>query len=214
MIQKFTCFIFLLLGLGISAQQGDYRSIITVSGFAPLRDYRWNVGYMHRLNERWWLGTEIAYGRKGMTPYHIEENDYTIFEVKPEVYYSLAPDSKLKHFISAEFSYLNHQSKKINEEYSDETGSYYHFQSADYERTRQALSINYSILLHRESSWFGFMPKVGIGIAHRNIRYRNVQGKEYGVEPINVFGFLNDRDREQEGFRPHFNVDIKFIFKF
>ncbi|MDQ1096566.1 MULTISPECIES: hypothetical protein [Chryseobacterium] len=214
MIKKSTLFILLIFGGEISAQQGDYRSIITVSGFAPLRDYRWNIGYLYRLNERWWLGAEVAYGQNGITPYPIEENDYKIFEVKPEVYYSLAPDSRLKHFISAEFSYLNHQSKKINEDYTDGTGAYYHFQSADYERTRQAVSINYSILLHRESSWFGFMPKVGIGIAHRKITYRNIEGKEDGFEPIDVFSFLNNRDREQQGFRLHFNVDMKFVFKF
>ncbi|MDQ1162803.1 hypothetical protein QE422_003171 [Chryseobacterium sp. SORGH_AS 447] len=196
-------------------KQGNYHSILTVSGFAPLRDQRWNVGYMHQLNTRWWIGTEIAYGQKGMTPYNLGfEGDFKIFEVKPELYYSLNPNSRLKHFISAELSYLNHRSERTDAGYYDRSGQYYDFTSADFKRIRKGLSINYSILLHRESSWFGFMPKIGIGIAHRSITYRNVEGRDPSNEPLDVFPFFTQFDREQSGMRFMVNVDMKFIFKF
>lgn len=196
-------------------KQGSYHSIMTVSGFAPLRDQRWNVGYMHQLNKRWWIGAEFAYGQKGMTPYNLGfEGDFKVFEIKPEVYYSLNPDSRLKHFISAELSYLNHQSERTDAGYYDSNGQYYHFTSADFKRIRQGLSINYSILLHRESSWFGFMPKIGIGIAHRSITYRNVQGKEFRPEAPDDLLFYPQFNREQSGMRFMVNLDMKFIFKF
>ena len=192
-----------------------YRSIITVSSFAPFRDQRLNVGYMHRLNSRWWLGTEIAYGQKGMTPYNLGfEGDYRIYEIKPEVYYSLDPKSRLKHFLSAELSYLNHSSKRTNAGYYDSNVQYYTYDSADFKRIRTGLSINYSILLHRESSWFGFMPKVGIGIAHRSVRYNHVEGKQPTFEGPDDLRFFPNFEREQSSMRLMVNVDMKFIFKF
>ncbi|SEN08366.1 hypothetical protein [Chryseobacterium taichungense] len=195
-------------------QERDH-SIITISGLAPLRDQRWNIGYLHKLNKRWWIGAEVAYGQKGMTPYNLGfEGDFKVFEVKPELYYSLNPKSRLKHFISAEFSYLNHSSQRVNDGYYDTTGQYYNYTSADFKRIRKGLSINYSILLGRRSSWFGFMPKVGLGIAHRNISYQHVEGKTLSYEPIDVLPFLPDMDREQSGLRFLVNADVKFIFKF
>lgn len=196
-------------------KQGNYHSVITVSSFAPFRDQRFNVGYMHQLNSRWWLGTEIAYGQKGMTPYNLGfEDDYKIYEVKPELYYSLDPRSRLKHFLSAELSYLNHRSERTNAGYYDSSGEYYRFDAADFRRIRKGLSINYSILLHRESSWFGFMPKVGIGIAHRSVRYHHVEGKQPDFEGPDDMRFFPNFDREQSNMRLMVNVDMKFIFKF
>lgn len=192
-----------------------YHSIITVSSFAPFRDQRFNVGYMHRLNSRWWLGTELAYGQKGMTPYNLGfDGDYRIYEIKPEVYYSLDPKSRLKHFLSAELYYLNHSSERKNAGYYDSAGQYYTYDSADFKRIRKGLSINYSILLHRESSWFGFMPKVGIGIARRTIRYEHIQGKQFAFEGPDDLPFFPQFDREQSNMRLMVNVDMKFIFKF
>lgn len=191
------------------------QSIITVSGLAPLRDQRWNIGYLHKLNKRWWIGAEMAYGQKGMTPYNLGfEGDFKVFEIKPELYYSLNPQSRLKHFISAEFSYLNHTSLRTNDGYYDTNGQYYTYTAADFKRIRKALTINYSILLGRRSSWFGFMPKVGLGIAHRSISYDHVQGKTFSDEPIDVLPFLPEMDREQSGFRVLVNADVKFVFKF
>lgn len=191
------------------------HSIITISGLAPLRDQRWNVGYMHKLNKRWWIGAEVAYGQKGMTPYNLGfEGDFKVFEIKPELYYSLNPQSRLKHFISAEISYLNHRSERADDGYYDTAGQYYNYTAADFKRIRKALTINYSILLGRSSSWFGFMPKVGLGIAHRSISYHNVEGKTLSDEPIDVLPFLPEMDREQSGLRLLVNADIKFIFKF
>lgn len=196
-------------------QQANYHSIITVSSFAPFRDQRFNVGYMHQLNSRWWLGTELAYGQKGMTPYNLGfEGDYRIYEIKPEVYYSLNPKSRLKHFLSAELSYLNHSSERTNAGYYDSSGEYYRFDAADFKRIRKGLSINYSILLHRESSWFGFMPKVGLGIAHRSVRYDHVEGKQPSSEILDDMRFFPNFDREQSNMRVMVNVDMKFIFKF
>lgn len=200
----------------IHAQSNDYKSIVTVSAFAPFRDERYNIGYMRKINERWWVGTELAYGTSKITPVSIDhfEGKNRIFEIKPEVFYSLAPQSRLKHFVSAEAFYLNQIGKDISGKYYDENDVYYSFSSADYKRTKYGLNINYSILLHKESSWFGFMPKIGFGIRQRNISYNNMRGREEEDAPRDGLPFDYHLNQQGSNLRFNFNVDMKFIFKF
>ncbi|MGN7866116.1 hypothetical protein [Chryseobacterium sp. 22458] len=200
----------------VYAQSDDYKSIFTVSAFAPFRDQRYNIGYMRKINERWWVGTELAYGTDKITPVTIStfEGKNRIFEIRPEVFYSLAPQSRLKHFVSAEVFYLNQTGKNISGKYYDENEVYYSFSSADYKRTKYGLNINYSILLHKESSWFGFMPKIGFGIRQKNVSYTNMTGKEEDYAPTDGLPFDYRSNRQGSNLSFNFNVDMKFIFKF
>lgn len=200
----------------VSAQSNDYKSILTVSAFAPFRDQRYNIGYMRKIAERWWVGTELAYGSNGITPVDIGnfEGKNKIFEIKPEVFYSLLPQSRLKHFVSAEVFYLNQKGKNVSGNYYDQNDVYYSFSSADYERTKYGLNINYSILLHKESSWFGFMPKIGFGIRQRKIAYTNMTGKTEDYPPTDGLPFDYRLNEEGSNLRFNFNVDMKFIIKF
>lgn len=209
-------FTFLSFFETVSAQSNDYQSILTVSAFAPLRDQRYNIGYMRKINERWWVGTEVAYGADGITPMDIGniEGKNRIFEIKPEVFYSLLPQSRLKHFVSAEVFYLNQKGKNVSGNYYDQNDVYYSFSSADYERTKYGFNINYSILLHKESSWFGFMPKIGFGIRQRKIAYTNMTGKMEDYPPTDGLPFNYRLNEEGSNLRFNLNVDMKFIIKF
>jgi hypothetical protein len=216
-MKKNLLLIFILtLSNQFSAQSEDFKSIITVSTFSPFRDQRYNVGYMRKLSERWWIGTELAYGANGITPINTGsfEGKNRIFEIRPEVFYSLAPQSRLKHFVSAEAFYLNHVGKGISGNYYDRNDEYYYFNSADYKREKYGLNINYSILLHRETSWFGFMPKIGFGIRQRNISYKNMVDKMPGAPPVDGLPFDYQINHEGSNFGFNFNIDMKLIFKF
>ncbi|WP_185287251.1 hypothetical protein [Chryseobacterium lactis] len=196
--------------------QSDYKSILTVSAFTPFRDQRYNVGYMRKINERWWIGGELGYGTDKITPVNIGnfEGKNRIFEIKPEVFYSLAPQSRLKHFVSAEAFYLQQTGKDVSGTYYDENDVYYSFSSADYKRTKYGLNINYSILLHKESSWFGFMPKIGFGIRQRNVSYTNMTGREVDDAPRDGLPFDYQLNQQGSNLGFNFNVDMKIIFKF
>lgn len=215
---KKTLFLFFIsvLGSQLSAQSEDFKSIITVSTFSPFRDQRYNIGYMHKVSERWWLGAEVGYGCEGITPFNHNDfkGKFNMFEIRPEVFYSLNPDSRLKHLVSAEVFYLNHKGNNVNGNYYDENDNYYSFSSADYKRTKAGLNINYSIMLHKESSWFGFMPKIGFGIRQTDISYNNVMNREEGYEPTDGLPFQFLLNREGSTVRFNFNIDIKLIFKF
>ena len=69
-------------------------------------------------------------------------------------------------------------------------------------------------MLHKESSWFGFMPKIGFGIRQSDISYSNVVNREERYEPTDglPFQFLLNKEGSKLGF--NFNIDIKLIFKF
>jgi len=214
--KSFFLFVFLSFFETVFAQADDYKSIITFSAFTPFRDQRYNVGYMRKMGERLWIGTELAYGENGITPVSIGniEGKNRIFEIKPEVFYSLVPQSRLKHFVSAEVFYLNQKGSDVSGIYYDKNDVYYSFSSADYKRVKYGLNINYSILLHKESSWFGFMPKIGFGIRQRDISYNNMIGKEEDYPPKDGLPFDYHLNREGSNLRFNFNIDMKFIFKF
>lgn len=216
-MKKFLFLLFIcVLSSPFSAQSEDFKSIITVSSFSPFRDQRYNVGYIRKLSERWWIGTELAYGADGLTPINIGnyEGENRIFEIRPEVFYSLAPQSRVKHFVSAEAFYLNHVGKGVSGNYYERNGDYYFFSSADYKREKYGVNINYSILLHRETSWFGFMPKIGFGIRQRNISYRNMIDKMPGDPPVDGLPFDYQINHEGSNLGFNFNIDMKLIFKF
>lgn len=216
-MKKILLLIFIFaLSSPFSAQSEDYKSIITVSAFAPLRDQRYNVGYVRKLSERWWIGAEIAYGADGLTPINIGnfEGENRIFEIRPEVFYSLAPQSRLKHLVSAEAFYLNQSGKGVSGNYYDRNDNYYFFTSADYKREKYGFNINYSILLHRETSWFGFMPKIGFGIRQRNISYKNMIDKMPGNPSVDGLPFDYQINHEGPNLGFNFNIDMKLIFKF
>lgn len=212
LLLPFICF----LSSPFSAQSKDFKSIITISTFSPFRDQRYNVGYIQKLSERWWIGAELAYGADGLTPINIGSSDgkNQIFEIRPEVFYSLAPQSRIKHLVSAEAFYMNQNGKGISGNYYDINDDYYSFSSADYKRVKYGLNINYSILLHRETSWFGFMPKIGFGIRQRDLSYKNMIDKIPNDPPVDGLPFDYQLNREGSNLGLNFNIDMKLIFKF
>jgi hypothetical protein len=123
---------------------------------------------MRKINERWWIGTEVGYGTDGITPMDIGnfEGKNRIFEIKPEVF-TVYSSIKIETFCIRRSFLFKSKGKECFRNYYDENDVYYSFSSADYKRTKYGLNINYSILLHKESSWFGFMPKIGFGIRQR-----------------------------------------------
>jgi len=216
-MKKYLLFIFIsAFSNQFFAQSEEFKSMITVSTFAPFRDQRYNFGYMRNVSERWWIGSELAYGENGIIPVNIGsfEGKSKIFEIRPEIFYSLAPESKLKHFVSAEAFYLNHTGKGISGNYYDRNEDYYSFSTSDYKRIKYGLNINYSILLSKRNSWFGFMPKIGFGLRQRKISYSNMYDRMEDNPPVDGLPFDYKLNHEGSDLRFNFNIDMKLIFKF
>uniref|UniRef100_UPI00404AEEA8 hypothetical protein n=1 Tax=Flavobacterium sp. TaxID=239 RepID=UPI00404AEEA8 len=202
----------------------EFNSIITFSSFSPIVNYapRWNLGYIRKIDKRYWLGLELGYGSKDISVNFAEDggwikNDYKIFEIKPELYFDLRPNSKLKHLLSVEFQYVNHTDKFNNSWYFDlNDKTYYNYDFADYKRIKYGINVNYNLIFNITKN-LSLMPKIGIGYRKRDVQYSNIVNriedeffeKEGFVAP-DVNGFLRDNG-DIGGF--NFNLDLRIIYK-
>jgi hypothetical protein len=202
----------------------EFNSIITFSSFSPIVNYapRWNLGYIRKIDKRYWLGLELGYGSKDISVNFAEDggwikNDYKIFEIKPELYFDLRPNSKLKHLLSVEFQYVNHTDKFNNSWYFDlNDKTYYNYDFADYKRIKYGINVNYNLILNITKN-LALMPKIGIGYRKRDVQYSNTVNRiedeffeEEGFVAPDVNGFLRDNG-DIGGF--NFNLDLRIIYK-
>lgn len=204
----------------------DFKSIATFSTFSPTISYapRWSLGYIRKIEKRYWLGVEIGYGNQNLSVNFAEEGgwikkDYKIFEIKPEIYYDLSQKSNLKHLLSLELQYLNHLDNFKNSWYYNlDTKTYYRYDLADYKRIKYGVNINYS-LIYNFTKKIALMQKTGIGFRQRNVKYSNVINKieDENFEESDVIlvpvsnGFLRDNGLNNSF---NFNLDLKIIYKF
>jgi hypothetical protein len=200
----------------------EFNSIITFSSFSPIVNYapRWNLGYIRKIDKRYWLGLELGYGSKDISVNFAEDggwikNDYKIYEIKPELYFDLRPNSKLKHLLSVEFQYVNHTDKFNNSWYFDlNDKTYYNYDFADYKRIKYGINVNYNLILNITKN-LALMPKIGIGYRKRDVQYSNIVNRiedEFFEEEgfVDVNGFLRDNG-DIGGF--NFNLDLRIIYK-
>jgi hypothetical protein len=228
MKSNFLLIVFLILfgnhSFGQEKIEREFNSIITFSAFSPIVNYapRWNLGYIRKIDKRYWLGLELGYGSKDISVNFAEDggwikNDYKIFEIKPELYYDLRPNSKLKHLLSVEFQYVNHTDKFNNSWYFDlNDKTYYNYDFADYKRIKYGINVNYNLIFYITKN-LALMPKVGIGYRKRDVQYSNLVNRiedvffeEEGFVAPDVNGFLRDNG-DIGGF--NFNLDLRIIYK-
>jgi hypothetical protein len=205
----------------------ESKSVITLSLGTPTVSYapRYNVGYMHKVARRWWAGTALGYGNytssfgMSVTSDRIN-NDYKIFEVRPEIFFDLRPSSKLKHLVSAEFFYINHKDRFTTDRYFANEGiTEYKFDAADYKRIKAGVNINYSLMFYFAER-LGLIWKAGFGIANRNVKYSNftnrreVDNSGGSSYEGNILG--TDQYIDFSGTRTKFNfdLDLKLFYKF
>lgn len=204
----------------------EFNDVITLSTISPTINYapRWNLGYIRKIHDRYWLGLELGYGNKNIAVNFAESNgwinnDYKIFEIKPELYFDLRPKSKLKHLLSLEFQYVNHSDKFNNTWYYDlNNNNYYKYDFADYRRIKYGMNVNYNLIYYFSKN-LALMQKVGIGYRKREVQYSNIINRiedEFFEEPDTFLipvgnGFFRDNGNVG-GF--NFNLDLKIIYLF
>jgi len=228
-MKPFNIVIILILVVGCQCfaqekEEEEFNSIITISSFSPLISYapRWNIGYIRKINKRYWFGVELGYGDNTISINFAEKGgwiakNYKAFEIKPELYYDLITKSKLKHIISAEFQYVKHNDRFNNSWYFDlNDNTYYNYESADYKRDKYGVNINYNIIYNITSN-LALMPKVGFGYRKRVVQYSNIinsienpffEEERFILPDFN--GFLRDNGNT-DGF--NLNFDLRIVYK-
>ena len=226
---KITLLMCSLMLYGARAQetpQEEYSSIVTLSILSPTISYapRYNVGYMRKVAQRWWVGLEAGYGNHGSSFGMGKEGDnltkdYRIFEFRPEVFYSLRNHGKVKHLVSAELFYINHTDHFTTDKYYGKDGyPEYRYDAADYKRIKTGMNINYSVFFYF-SQRLGLIWKAGFGIKNRDVTYSNVVNQsvaDNGGNDERFSWFGEDKFIEQSGSEVNFNfnMDLKLFYKF
>lgn len=228
-LKKVSLFVFILISLdfyGQAVNNEPAKSIVTVSLFSPLLNYapRWNVGYIKKINEQYWVGIDFGYGNANTAVNFAKSgkwihDNYQLFEIRPEIYYDLNPKSKLKHLISVELFYINHKDSFKNSTYFDTNeNSYYHYDTADYSRIKSGLNVNYNMIFNIYKN-LAFMQKIGVGFRQRNVTYTNIINKVENLDPYpkdNFIPFNIDTFIKETGIKNSFNLnlELKLIYKF
>lgn len=221
--------LFLISGM-LHAQnslQHNERHLVTLSLLSPVASYapRYNAGYMYRFTNRWWAGIEAGYGNDptaiSMTQGSDNNfffDDYKLWEIRPEFFYSLRNNGKLKHLVSAEFFYIHHTDNLKNSEYNTGGDFEYTYDSANYKRIKTGMNINYSLLFYFTDR-FGLLTKTGFGFKHREVRFSNVQNPQYrytgGDDESGggFFGISNYLENAGTKTNVNFNFDLKLYYK-
>ncbi|NDI98625.1 hypothetical protein GWA97_06020 [Flavobacterium sp. LaA7.5] len=201
------------------------KAVITLSLLSPTITYapRYNFGYMHRFTNRWWVGIEAGYGddASAISMTQGSDNnfffdDYKLFEIRPEIFYSLNKNPKLKHLVSAEYFYIRHTDYFTTERYREiDTNSEYRFDAADYKRIKTGVNINYTLLFYFTEK-FGLLSKTGFGVKRRNVTFSNVKNPVYvdtASDDEDWFGTVNHLEDAGIKTNSNFNFDLKLFYK-
>jgi hypothetical protein len=99
----------------------EFKSMLSLSVFSPTISYapRYNMGYVKKIHEKYWVGVDFGYGDTKTSVNFAEQGgwidaNYKLYEIHSEIYYDLRPKSKLKHLVSAELFFVNHKDKFNN----------------------------------------------------------------------------------------------------
>lgn len=188
----------------------------TTISYAP----RWTLGVIIPIKEKWFVGLDVGYGNKksiiGFSKStNRVDNEYKLWEIRPQIYYLLTSEVHFKSYISVELFYINHKDVFVNnnellqeERYIYNNKVFIKYDQANYLRKKYGLNLNYGIIA---TIWrqLGINFNLGLGIRDRQVSFTNI---------INPRQFTPDEDRflpfESENYLTDKGVNIGLNFDF
>lgn len=163
----------------------SYFTFDPINTFIDVPLPRINVGYFTPVSksDRWRIGTSIGVGSKNVSIYEVED-DYNLWEIRPQLIYHLKRGTRIKAFFSLELFYIHHTETRRNSNFRPEgdfpvidvgpgLSTHVAFDQADYRRTKYGFTINYGDYI-RFSDRIGLRSSAGIGMRIKNNEYTNV----------------------------------------
>lgn len=197
---------------------GSYLSISIPKALTAFP--RISLGYMTPLSDRWSIGGSAGIGFSGLpfTTNNIE--DYSLWELRPEVIYYLGKGKKFTNYIGIELFYINSKETLLFDNFdpiNDANGTVeiVQFDSADYERTKSGFVFNFGEYA-RLSEKLMLRTTFGVGMRFKDNVYSNVQNPTFTTFDINDSIIISDLNpRRNEGFDVgfEFNLDFRLIYK-
>lgn len=197
-------------------------SYITLNLFSSIDPFnpRWRVGYINNINPHWKLGVEFGYGSRSLSLFTYEwftfgrniEDNYQLWEVRPELYYVFNPNRKSIGYVSSELFYIHHTDIYHNDNITTKNNGFFKYESANYRRQKYGFLVKSGIFINTRSK-IGLNIYTGLGFRFRNNTLSNI------IEPI---PYKDRRDmivieyNELEGLYFGFNYSLGFrlFYKF
>lgn len=216
---KLTCLLF-FIGLSVYAQKREQSvdnndSYITaniwsiVDPFAP----RLRVGYTQHLAPHWKAGLDVGFGTKSLSFLTTEVNvgtEYSLWEIRPELYYIFNPEAKTLKYLSAEVFYIEQDHVFVNDEYRSENSGELRYDRADFSRQKYGMHFKFGLFLnigkHVGFNFFG-----GLGFRIANKQYTNIVNAQEVFDTDRVFNGPYDVEGKTFGLNP--SLGIKFYYK-
>jgi hypothetical protein len=176
--------------------------------FAP----RLRFGYIQYVAPHWKVGLDAGYGNEQLS-LTTETNigvDYSLWEIRPELYYIFNPEAKTLKYLSAELFYIDQNHDFRNGSFTSEDNEPLRFDSADFTRQKYGMHFKFGLFLdvgkHVGFNFFG-----GIGFRVANKQYSNI----INPQPDNNIREWRLSPYEDEGKSFGFNpsLGIKFYYK-
>ncbi|MCB0467567.1 MAG: DUF3575 domain-containing protein [Aequorivita sp.] len=194
-------------------------SYITMNIFSPISVQnmsRWSVGYIQGINEKWKAGIDFGYGNETVSPFnfgHIDNKNYQLWEVRPELYYILDPARKTKKYFSTELFYINHSSIFRDGEYYTESDGKMAFDKLDYKREKYGFNLKYGFIIPFGKK-LGMNVFTGAGLRIREVRFSNIVNPRIEDEEPDddYFGANKHTTREGVAFGANFSLGCKLYF--
>lgn len=179
---------------------------------------RWNVAYGYAITPRSFIQLSAGFGRYAIVPKinHFDnrlsiEKKYQFWEVRPEFYYEIYPKLEVfKQFLSLEFFYLKHNDQLTNFWYQSQNEGQLTYLSADYQRIKKGVNLNYSLEVAITRRWF-FQWKAGLGVRSRKVSLENIHHAKVKTESILLADYLTDIG-EKIGLNLHLDFRVGYRF--
>lgn len=197
---------------------------LSIASYADLYTPRWTLGYTQKISNRWWAGIQMGYGNFWLSVHGRQGDfltkDYTLFEVRPAIFFDLAPQSRVKVLVSAEGFYINHKDHFGSEWYYDKSNlTYYEYDSADYKRIKTGANLNFNIMFPLGKR-FKLWHEIGGGVRNRKVSFDNMinhrisQRYNDDNNHYDMFGIHNFTKNEGSYVGFNFNLGLKLAYAF
>ena len=204
--------------------QNENVQLLTFNVLAPfaLDTPRYRLGYTHGITEHFRAGIEIGYGSDNTTltiiQGEIEETEnYSLFEVLPQVTYIFNPTYRVNHYIALQGFYLNHNERFFNDSYRDTNlGFNIRYDQADYNRKKIGANLLYGVYIPFGSAPVGIDISTGLGIRSRNNTFSNIINPraDQFFEEDDFFDFSNFNEINGTSVALNFALNIKLTYNF
>ncbi len=197
--------------VSIEDSPAKLESFFTFDVFSSLNTYspRWRVGFIRDIDPKWKVGLNLGYGNKNISYTYFAdkfEEDYKLWEIRPELYYVRKRSQKATTYASFELYYINHKDVFHNSSYIPVEGGCLSYDRADYLRQKYGFNVNIGTFSNLGRK-LGLNFYTGIGLKIRNNSFSDIINPE-STECLERDMYDDFEYRQKEGLRAGFNFSI------